>query len=156
MSDRYANAAQVWILVFCVAFQPNFLHHSSQHKRNQNLSLLAGSGIGQCRRCKCRGSFKYGRRRFRGVLATGISSGIPSLRIQGFEDIVDNSGDAGDISIVRYFLVFSTAASALNLLRSTGTDEADNHFDAVIGALEDLIMEADFNALQSGFFRTVL
>ncbi len=68
---------------------------------------------------------------------------------------MDNSGDAGDISIVRYFLVFSTAASALNLLRSTGTDEADNHFDAVIGALEDLIMEADFNALQSGFFRTV-
>lgn len=56
---------------------------------------------------------------------------------EGFEDIVDNSGDAGDISIV-----------------STGTDEADNHFDAVIGALEDLIMEADFNSLQSGFFRT--
>jgi hypothetical protein len=40
-------------------------------------------------------------------------------------------------------------------LCSTGTDEADNHFDAVIGALEDLIMEADFNSLQSGFFRKV-
>ncbi len=39
--------------------------------------------------------------------------------------------------------------------RSTGSDEADNHFDAVIGVLEELIMEADFNALQSGFFRTV-
>jgi ADP-ribosylation factor 2-binding protein len=38
---------------------------------------------------------------------------------------------------------------------STGTDEADNHFDAIIGALEDLIMEAEFSALQSGFFRQV-
>ena len=76
--------------------------------------------------------------------------------IKGFEDIVDNSGDAGDISIVRSLFAPPPPPHARLIHFSTGTDEADNHFDAIIGALEDLIMEGEFSALQSGFFRAVL
>lgn len=76
--------------------------------------------------------------------------------IKGFEDIVDNSVDADDISIVKSLFAAPPPPHACLIHFSTGTDEADNHFDAIIGALEDLIMEGEFSALQSGFFRAVL
>uniref|UniRef100_A0A6U4NUG4 ADP-ribosylation factor-like protein 2-binding protein n=1 Tax=Hemiselmis andersenii TaxID=464988 RepID=A0A6U4NUG4_HEMAN len=67
------------------------------------------------------------------------------------EECIDGQGDDGFLDMVDDFDEFEDEEGDVSIVSMGGQNEDDDKFDTVIGALEDIMMDAEFQGMQETF-----